>query len=268
MSEFQPTPTIEVIYSPFRNERHYLMVSETERQLAKAGSKIIQYWDSVVSLGVNILMEAEMTERPRFFEHEDIEGGKIRYLVRYRGVQIERFMQPVDLFLFTKPEVDENEAPSSIAVATYRGKNQRYVKLVGFTVGDQDGDVPQTHFHFFNGELVSLVQVVKPQILFQSNRHPTLPQFLSIQRLPNAQKQNSVLSLKAGYENDDQNSLHFYENFGGDLIKTQKLRVEDPISGQIDLIDVEDDGMVQTTSFFLAEAISNMANFEPATARD
>lgn len=240
------------------------MVYETERQLTKAGSKIGQYWDSVVTFGVNVLLEAEITRRPILFESCDTDGTQVRYMVRFKGVQLDRFLQPVDLFLFVKPEGDRNYHPSSIAVATYRGEKQRYSRLVAFVVRYDEGDIIQTSFHFFYGKLVSLEQVGRYQSLFPAFNQTDSVGFFNVQNMAFGE---NVLNVEAGYKSADSQRLHLYQNLGGQLVKTRNLRVVDPFNSEIELIDIAPDGTIYTSEpFFLPEAIDHMADFEPATS--
>lgn len=264
MIEFQKSPSIEVIHSPFRDESHDLMVRATERQLAKTGSKISEYWDSFMQYGgLNVLMSAEMTNVPVFYESRDITGTPVRYMVRYKGVQIDRFFQPVDLFLFVKPEGDQNDHPSSMAVATYRGEKQRYSSLVAFIVLEDDATIFRTSFHFFHGKLVSLEQIGRSQSLFPALEQTDSVGFFNVQ---NIVSDENILKVEAGLRGGDPQRFHLYQNLDGQLVKTRNLRVADPLNSEVELVSITGDGTIYTSEpFSLPEAINHMANFQPAT---
>lgn len=264
MIEFQKPPAIEVIYSPFRNERHDLMVRETEQQLTKAGSKIVQYWDSFMQYGgLNVLMATEMTGRPVSYDAHDINGDPISYMVRHKGSQLDRFLQPVDLFLFVKHEGNQSGHPSSIAVATYRGEKQRYSRLVAFVVLEDGEDIVRTSFHFFHGKLASLEQIASPQSLFPALEQTDSVGFFNVQNMASS---GNILKVEAGLRSEDPQRFHLYQNLDGQLVKTRNLRVADPLNSEIELFDVEPDGTIYTSKpFSLPEAINHITNFEPAT---
>jgi hypothetical protein len=263
---FQPQST-ETLYAPFRDEKgHGIIFREAKQSLQQAGNKIKDYWSSLLEYGgINALMRAEMTKEPQLYDSKDVEGNPIRYLVRYKGIQIDKLMQPVDLFLFVKSEVDETPNPSTIAVATYRGDRQRYSQIVAFIAKDERGAIELIYLHFIKGKLVHLAQLSKPQILLPSLRRPDARQFFSVESGAVSSDNENILRLEAGLEDDDRKNFHIYCNFGGDLITTQNLRVNDLVTGEIELINIERDGTILTNQFYLPRAIVNIANFEPAT---
>lgn len=258
----QPRPTIETISNPFRPERgQQVIFRETQRQFQSAGKIVQEYWDSLLHFGIiTAFQQTEVTPRPVIFDSKDINGQRVSYMVKSKGLTLDTLnLQPIKVFKFTKLESDQSDQPDSMVI----GASKEW-KLVSLTAESIEGDLPQHYFHFMGDELTLLDQVGTPQTLFPAQDTSKM-QFARIYQGPSISSA-SLLTAEFGILGDSDANHHTYEYIGDDLALSQRLRVTDVLNCEMELVGITQEGIVENQKFSLPQAVANIANFQPATA--
>lgn len=264
MSPESPTgSSVETITNPFRVEReHRIMLAQTRQEMQKAGKEVAGLWRSFLAFGIpGVFQRAQQGNQIVQFEASDAAGTTAWYQAKYQYSGIDKRTQPIDVFHMIKEDPDKNDAPVKMAIATYRGNNSRYSRLVALETEEAE-ETASGHFFYFEGNDLSIMrQSAKPQTFFLSEAQKM--QFFQISRNNFFQKD---LEFEVGLAGGDETTNHSYEHFGGGLVITNRLRIADPFAGTVELINISEEGIVdEPAAFNLLEAVANIGKFIPAT---
>lgn len=261
---FYATPSIETWHSPYRDEElHRLILSQSTRQFQEAQDTIYTVWKKLLIKGLDeALVASEVSGKMYKVTFYDGDENKSSYFIRYNGTKLDALGQQVSVFQLVKDGQQPTAQASLITVALAKDAVTHHEQLVALVFENEDISLAKHQFHFHKGRLDSIQQISQPQILFTSPNKEE-KQFLAIAR-GSIEDGTLVLRVEAGHMYEDDRQCHWYQNLGGNLVRSQRLRVHD---GQLELFDLTKAGIIDIyPAIDLPRAINNIANFKPATS--
>lgn len=264
-SDFQKPQFNEIANAQPQNlESHVQLFELVQQELHRAGNKIKSIWETWKEQGIqNAAMLSELTGNPyliEFYKGEDLVGA---YELQYQGSFAKDTWQSVDAFSLSRKE-GPNSLSSSITIITRADTERRFYDLAAMGLKDEDHPLQGHSFYFIKGELAIVYQQSQPQVLLRTPHRPFSNQFIAIQCGFSMSDDTEMLSVRLGFQTDDELQNHSYINIGGDLIAMRKIRLQED---EMELFEETPDGKKFNIQYFsLPKAIANIAEFEPATA--
>ena len=253
---------IEAEQSPFTNDKsHRLAFFATQAEFTSADHAIKTFWNELIRARITYIMMLAKSQMETQVVNFRRKGKKGQYAVEYLNLAQDNFGQPVDAFHFINLDEDQRSRVTSMTVGTYIGKSTRYTQLVFLLLEDEKSELTKEYFHFYNGRLSVVHQVAKPQVLFYTPERQEEKQFLWIQFGCTPNEAIPTLKIEGGFDEDEPEEYHWYQNFGGDLISSHNLRVVD---GEAQLFNPQK--QYASNPFYIPQAVTNIVHFIPATA--
>lgn len=259
-AEFPGHRPIEVIANPIRYEKaHRIMFNETSREMQRAGENVKALWQSFIDCGIqDAFRTAHVAGDVAEFTARDSDGVNAWHKVFHKFSAVDEYAQPIDAFRVVKENPDTNEPPTIIEISTYKDRNSSYRQLVSMETIEEAEEVPCHLFYFIAGDLSIILQVAEPQVLFPAVEPRR--QFFLVTR--NAAR--SEMEVEVGLVGDKRPAVHSYQYTDG-LTTSNLLRVEDSFTGQMELVSINRQGIVdESAKFVLPNAVSKIGNFEQA----
>ena len=258
--EFSGNRPIEVITNPIRYEKaHRIMVNETSREMQRAGKNVKALWQSFIDCGIqDAFRKAHVEGDIAEFTARDSDGNNAWHKVFHKFSAVDEYTQPIDAFRVVKENPDRNEPPAIIEISTYKERNSSYRQLVSMETIEEAEEVPCHLFYFVAGDLSIILQIAEPQVLFPAVEQRR--QFFLVTRKPS----RSELEVEVGLVGDTGLAVHSYQYTDG-ITTSNRLRVEDSFTGQIELVSINGQGIIdEPATFNLPKAVANIGNFKPA----
>lgn len=252
--ELRPEVQHAISETPFNQETDDFAFRGIIRQFHESGKALKTFFEGPFEKGLGDALATTATFKDSLpYVFINSEGLEEYYDITYVGEQTDRLGQAIDVFQFT-PSAQE-QSTSRFIMTTQKGK-ERFSEIASFILFDARKPIISHQFQFYGETLLFMHQTSRAGHLFRE-----WPDESRQLVLINFNISNGLLTVLAGSEE----SLHLYQNLNGLESRTFRSRVS--ASGDMRLIIASPNGMdFITKPFSIPNAISMIADFEPATA--